>query len=485
MPTVRDGRRAAVLLLGLGFALLAYTPAADAHPVPRRNHDRTLIVRLTADRVIVEYRLEVDDWTVVFVDLPAVGDQVDLTRLTKPREFYEAFTRCYGPILADNLNATLDGQPLTFTCTKHGHQVLDHLQCDFVFEARWDPRPGERHRFTFRDGNYEFEPGLIQVALTGSSTTRLVAKSEADGALKAKALTEWRPGDEEKLRQASAIFEVGPEEAAESEPAITPPQRSGGSHSSLLRLLDSDLGFWLLLGLAAVFGAAHALTPGHGKTLVAAYLVGERGTVWHAVFLGLVTTLTHTGTVIALAALLLVVRLEPATMEFALKLIGGLLIAGLGLWLLMRRLSGGADHFHLGGHNHHHHHHDHHAANHYHDEHGHIVPVARNTEDVGWWRLVVLGITGGIVPCWDAIILLGLAISTARLGLALPLLLAFSAGLASVLVAVGILVVYARGFADSRWGEGRLVRALPVISAVLVTGIGLWLCCDSVLSKGS
>jgi ABC-type nickel/cobalt efflux system permease component RcnA len=220
--------------------------------------------------------------------------------------------------------------------------------------------------------------------------------------------------------------------------------------------------------LAAAFGAAHALTPGHGKTLVAAYLVGERGTPWHAVLLGVVTTLTHTAAVLVVAAVLplLFGDAPPAAVQAAFGLVGGLLIAGLGLWLLMARLTGRADHVHLGGgHHHHHHHHD-------------PAPAQRA---VGWWGLVVLGMSGGIVPCWDAIAMLGLAISAQRLWLGLPLLLAFSAGLAGVLIVIGLGVVYARNLAGrqlDRWQP--LVRALPIASALVVTVLGLWLCYDSV-----
>src|SRR5262249_54144251 len=148
----------------------------------------------------------------------------------------------------------------------------------------------------------------------------------------------------------------------------------------------------------------------------------------------------------------------------------GLLVACLGLWLLLRRLSGQADHVHLGGHGHHHHHghghshdHDHahgHAA-HYHDEHGHAHPVP--AAPVGWWGLVVLGMSGGIVPCWDAIAILLWTVGRNAFWLALPLVLAFSAGLASVLVAIGVVVVHARKLAGARWGESRLFRALPVL----------------------
>src|SRR5206468_381961 len=104
----------------------------------------------------------------------------------------------------------------------------------------------------------------------------------------------------------------------------------------------------------------------------------------------------------------------------------------------LQRLSGRADHIHIGGGHHHHHGHHHH-------------PPAEPPpgERVGWWGLVVLGMSGGIVPCWDAVAMLLLAVGMNLVWLALPLLLAFSAGLAAVLVLIGILVVQVRRFADT------------------------------------
>ena len=87
--------------------------------------------------------------------------------------------------------------------------------------------------------------------------------------------------------------------------------------------------------------------------------------------------------------------------------------------------------------------------------------------------------SGGIVPCWDAIALLAMAIGTRRIWLGLPLLLAFSAGLAGVLVLIGVLVVKIKGFGTSRVGAGRIVRALPILSAIAVTLLGIWLCVDA------
>jgi ABC-type nickel/cobalt efflux system permease component RcnA len=147
-----------------------------------------------------------------------------------------------------------------------------------------------------------------------------------------------------------------------------------------------------------------------------------------------------------------------------LGLVGGLLIAGLGLWLLMQRLTGRADHVHMPG------------------GHSHGEEEAQPGRP-GWGGLILLGISGGIIPCWDAIAMLALAISAQRLWLGLPLLLAFSAGLAAVLVALGIAVVRARELAGDRFeGERfqRVIRLLPIASAVLITGLGLWLCYESV-----
>ncbi len=467
------------LLLGTAYSVLG-TPALHAHPVPKRAHDRVITVRLTPAAVVVDYRLEVDDWTVVFVDLPAVSDQVDLTKLEKPRDFYDAFTRCYGPILADNLIAKLDGKALTFTCVKHGHQLTDSLRCDFVFEAKWQPAPGEPHTFAFQEGNYELEAGLIRLSLANEEAVTVAERSEPSEELKNRAAIDLRPGDDARLRKASATFTVSrPPAAAEAPPPSppseppAPPSGDEPARSSLLALLlDSQQGFAVLLALAALFGALHALTPGHGKTLVAAYLVGERGTIWHALLLGLVTTLTHTGAVLVLAAVVpwFFPEAVPAQVQSVLGMVGGLLIAGTGFWLLMRRLGGQSDHFHLGSHGHHHH--------------DHTPPTGRGS--VGWMSLVLMGISGGIVPCWDAIIMFFFAVSAHRVWLGLPLLLAFSAGLAGVLILIGILVVTAKGYAQARLGNDarlrRVFRALPIASAVAVIVLGLWLCRDSLPS---
>jgi ABC-type nickel/cobalt efflux system permease component RcnA len=306
-------------------------------------------------------------------------------------------------------------------------------------------------------------------------------KAQPDEMLQAKSPLDRKPGDEDRLRTVTATFSLTDSQPATEKSAAPEPEAPAKSSDSfaLAELLSNPKrGFWLLMVLATCFGAVHALTPGHGKTLVAAYLVGERGTVWHALLLGLITTWTHTGAVIVLAAVLLFFPFLAERANFTLKLAAGLLVAGMGLWLLLRRLSGQADHFHFG--HGHHHHNGHGAADHYHDEQGHAHALPASSGPLGWWRLIVLGVSGGIVPCADAISMLFLAALAGVLWLALPLLLAFSAGLAAVLILIGILVVKAKGFAGSRWGENRFFRMLPVVSAATVTCLGLWLCYQSV-----
>jgi ABC-type nickel/cobalt efflux system permease component RcnA len=491
-------------------AVVILARAAFAHPVPSDNHDRAIVVLLSADAVDVDYRLEMDE-TRAALDLP----KAETAGVSSRREFHEAVVRFHRGVLAENLDATLDGKPLTFTCTGSGFQVTDHLRCDFHFRAAWQPAAGQRHTFTFREGNYhEDDFSVLRLALGSSGRVELLRSVAPDEKLMARPASDRKPGDGERLRTASATFTLVDEVArAVSKPALPPdpePAWEGPGSKSVARartppaqavafakpsveesepadaappdsllhlILDTRQGFAILLVLAAGFGAAHALTPGHGKTLAAAYLVGERGTIRHAFVLGLVTTLTHTAAVLVLAALLPVFfhGTAPAMLQTALELVGGLLIAGLGLWLLMVRLAGQADHVHVGG-GHHHSHGGH--------SHAHAAPLA----EPGWRGLILLGVSGGLVPCWDALAMLALAISTQKLWLALPLLLAFSAGLASVLVAVGVAVVQAKKWAGNRWGTRdrfrSLERALPLMSAVLVTVMGIWLCYESVHPAG-
>ena len=454
--------------MALSLHLVALTLLA--HPVPIQNYDRSITVRLTPAAVTVAYILEVDSQTAV-KDVPSLVGKEEMANIFKADQVHEAFARASAPILAKQLDARLDSQRLSFKLKQRKHLVLDHLRCEYVFEAEWKPSLEKEQIFTFEETNFFEEPGSVRLSLEADLSLDVIASVYPDEELKKRPLIELRPGDEKRLRTASVRFKTTGEASAPApQPKLEKTPDGDETKESSWQLHDllfaSDLGLWALLGLSAFLGAAHALTPGHGKTLVAAYLVGQRGTPWHAVLLGLVTAVTHTGAVVLVAALLplLFPNVKPSDMQQALGFIAGLLIAALGFWLLHRRLSGKADHFHIGGGHHHHHE----------PEPGAPLSIK---------GLIVLGISGGIVPCGEAVFLLAMAIRWERLDLAFPLLLAFSAGLAAVLVSVGLGVVYAQRFTAAHMKSKRLERAarlLPLVSAVLITAMGLWLCYDSV-----
>lgn len=493
---MRPLRRDRWLPVALAGALLLL-PAAPlpAHPVPRDNHDRTVVVYLGPDAVLIDYRLEVDEFRALR-DLEEA--EVDLTALRSRQAVHAAYLRMMAPTLRAGLGVWLDGREVDLTLLSQRQQLLDHVRCDYRFRADWRLTPGQVHRLRFYEGSFAADAGsAIRLSVLTSpqlTTDELrVPAADATGEAARRTVTATvrsvpsietgvlrpglppesdppRPGARGRQRLLAGVSKPVPTGPVGSARDLPPEDASPGDHGLLDLLLDTRQGLGVLLLLAAAFGAVHALTPGHGKTMVAAYLVGQRGTVGHALLLGVVTTVTHTAAVLLVAAVLplLFPDAVPATVQAALGLVGGLLIAGLGLWLLLQRLAGRADHLHLPG--------------------GHSHSAAGATVPPTWWGLVVLGISGGIVPCWDAIAMLGLAISTQRLWLGLPLLLAFSAGLAAVLILIGISVVRAREIAGARLADsaaaGRMVRTLPILSAVVLTVLGVWLCFSSARLAG-
>ena len=231
-------------------------------------------------------------------------------------------------------------------------------------------------------------------------------------------------------------------------------------------------GFVLLaLLLAFVFGGAHALSPGHGKTVVGAYLVGARGTAKHAAFLGLTVTITHTSSVIALGLVTLFASqyIVPEKLFPILSLVSGALVVGIGLRLLAQRLRTA-----LGGqaeHQHEHSHEDSHTHSHDGTTHSHLPP-----EQITWRNLLALGISGGLLPCPSALVLMLSAIALHRVAFGLVLLVAFSLGLASVLTVIGLAFVYAgkmlkANVAETGWLRS-LTRILPVLSAAVISVLG-------------
>jgi nickel/cobalt exporter len=254
------------------------------------------------------------------------------------------------------------------------------------------------------------------------------------------------------------------------------PVVNGDFLSRMLHQRELSLGMILIaIMVAFALGAAHALTPGHGKTIVAAYLVGSRGTLKHALFLGAMVTFTHTISVflLGLATLFLFQYVMPEKIVQVLGAISGLSIVAIGGWMMYKRIRSvrpAAAH----AHHHHEHVHSHGTLVHSHGPGGHVHSHAL-PDEVAWGSLIALGASGGLVPCESALVLLLSAIALGRAGLGLILLVAFGLGLAIVLMGIGVIVLYAKHLLPKSDDAHRhpAFRWIPVASAGVVVFVGL------------
>jgi nickel/cobalt transporter (NicO) family protein len=226
--------------------------------------------------------------------------------------------------------------------------------------------------------------------------------------------------------------------------------------SGFAALVGRDrLGFWVIvasLGAALFWGMAHALSPGHGKTIVTAYLVGQRGTPRHAALLGLVVTATHTVGVFALGAVTLVLSrfIVPEELYPWLNFVSGVLVVLIGASVLRSRWRHRRAH--ARGHDHHHH------------DHG---------DGLSRRSLVAVGVSGGLLPCPSALVVLLAAITLHRVAFGMLLVVAFSAGLALTITGIGLAAVLARGAFRRVSFDGRVVSLLPTASAIVILAAGL------------
>jgi ABC-type nickel/cobalt efflux system permease component RcnA len=266
------------------------------------------------------------------------------------------------------------------------------------------------------------------------------------------------------------------------QPIVLRANRSDTPKNSFTQLMTNrEMGFGMVLVaaiVAAALGALHALEPGHGKTVVAAYLVGSRGSASHALLLGLIVTAAHTAGVYLLGGVTLYASryVVPERLYPWLSLFSGLTVAGLGLCLFLKRCTR-TNYLHSHSHGHHHGHVHEHSDTHHYQE--------RKSAGVSLRGLVALGITGGIVPCPAALVVLLSAVALRRVGFGLFLIVAFSTGLAAVLIALGILMVYARRFMSRFHSEGALItRWLPLTSAAVITLFGLAMAVQSLATAG-
>lgn len=444
------------LLAGLVF----FPPAAAAHPLDE--FYQVTYMTMAANRIT----LQIEQYTGVLV-APQILKLIDTNRddLISPAES-EAYVKRF----LKDVVFEIDGQPATLTPTDFDFSTPLDLRAGvgvirFSLYADLPPDHHGSHQCYYKNNFLPRFSVYLVNAISDATRWVTITKQEHDVFQSSVRLSYT-------IKPGSPPGTINP---AAAPPKIEVPGGiSPGQEQLTSYLYDANLSPLLLaaaLGVALLLGGLHALTPGHGKTLVAAYLIGSRGTTGHAVTLGTIVTLTHTASVIVIGLLALLASqfILPTILAPALEIISGLLVIVMGLrllWSRWRSLNGESQH-----------HHQDHAHDHSHP-HEHPLP-----EQVTLSDLLTLGISGGLVPCPEALGIMVVAIGLNRISLGLGLIVAFSFGLAAVLIVIGVLLVRSKALLDRLGGlGGRSQKWLPLASAVIVTMLGMGIVVKGILA---
>jgi nickel/cobalt transporter (NicO) family protein len=427
------------------IAVLCAPGSAAAHPLGNFTVNRYAGIELSGNRVYLHYAVDL-------AEIPTIQEG--------PR------FRLAGSAgrLARKLELVVDGRrrPLraldTRLAIRPGAGGLETLRFDAIYDAG-PSGPNLR----FRDANFGPRLGWKEVVVHSERGARIVS-STAPRTSRSNALRSY-PTDllQDPPQVTSAEVTLRPGSLPGDPPALgsaSPAERARSGFESLIAQEDVGPGLILLSVVLALFwGAAHALTPGHGKAIVAAYLVGSRGKARHALALGGIVTVTHTIGVFALGLVTLALSefVVPEELYPWLNLAAALLVVGVGVTVLRQRIRGWVDE--RDGH--------HHGHGHHHHGHGHSHDHSPRR------GLLAVGISGGLLPCPTALVVLLAAISLQRVGFGLLLIVAFSLGLASVISGIGLLAVSARRVFSRLTLDGPVVRALPALSAGAIVALGL------------
>ena len=499
--------------------LLCLPGLAHAHPMGNFSINHYAKITVESKDVEVLYLLD-------FAEIPTFQNlrEANLTPVNGGPAI-AAYLSTQAGVIGSRIDLALDGKKTALECVARDVEFAEgagglptmklKLRYRAVLPRFQDPSP---HALTYADHNYEGHAGWKEV---------IVAKTNGASILETSTPAEDRSheltvyptdllstppqvlsatatfqvtvpvlkAESEKARPSSSAHPVrkAPRVSAAPAPAPQAVEPRPGAPLSASRAVNTNTPrsrftqlittnsrwtFWTLLWaclITAGLGALHALEPGHGKTLVAAYLVGSRGTSFHAVVLGVIVTMAHTAGVYALGALTLYGSryIVPERLYPWLNAISGIIIGCLGVLTLLQHLSGeNASHLHSAG-----------------ERHAHwfalkpgpaALPADTGSEQakgapVPFRRLLALGITGGMVPCPAALVVLLGAISLHRIGLGLVLITCFSAGLALVLVSVGLLMVRAGQTVSKFSSAQRLQRYLPMLSGSFMMIVGICL----------
>jgi len=457
-------RRAVAIAVALAALVLA--PAAGAHPLGNFSVNHLAQVRVSSDRVDVRYILDQ-------AEIPTFQERglSDAAVLARKRD--EVATR---------LALSVDGR--TVALAPAGRATLTHpagqgglttTRVEIPLTARVkDPRA-----VVVRDATFGGRVGWKAiVVLPGAGTavrSSVPAGDPTDGLRRYPQDLLKSPSD---VRTAKLTARPGDGTVSAPDGELLAASREHSADTGLTGVFsDAAAGkgvLLLLLVTAFGWGAVHALSPGHGKTMVAAYLVGTRGTARHALLLGATVTITHTIGVFALGfvALALSQYVLPEDLYPWLNLVSGALVVVVGVSVLRGRLRRSKRH-------HHHHHELGHGHAHGHGGSGHGHSHAP-PERLSMRGLLALGASAGLIPCPSALVVLLGAVAQGQIALGMILIVAFSLGLAATLVGLGLAVVLAARSLSKLRPPGRLVNALPTASALVIVGVGCVLTANAV-----
>lgn len=472
----------------IALVLLSAAPA-DAHPLGNFTVNRYARVEVSGPTVRIYYVLDQ-------AEIPAFQER----RAVAAGE--EDFLRRRVADIAEELELRVGGERLALTTVAHrldqpdGEGGLPTLRVAAIYEASLPAGTGPR-QLTFTDGNEPERLGWREVVAVARGGARLEAtdvptRDVSDELRDYPRALAQAPLD---LRSASITFVAGTADApaAPLPAAATDLDLPGGTFAALITRQGISVGVLAaMVAVAVAVGAGHALLPGHGKTVMAAYLVGTRGRPIDAVLLGVIVSFMHTASVLVLGLVLFRVSRDAELDRWypALTAVSGLLAAALGLWLLGGRLrryrlvrahrAALAEHDHHDhdhdhphhGHEHEHEHHHDHEHGHHHGPGGHTHELPPDVAPLSRRGLVLLATSGGIVPSPTAVVVVVSAFSLGRVPLGLTLIAAFSIGLAATLTAVGLTLVFGRRVLERHW-PGRSLDLLPVLGAAALVFFGL------------
>lgn len=495
----------------LTLIILSCAVLITAHPLG--NFSVNQYSRLEVEKSKIKMRQVLDMAEIPTFQLKSEIDADQDGNYSQPE--LNAFAEKITPEYLSNLRLLVNGQEIAFNEAKKNINIREGEGSLPILRVEWDldadlPRLDAVNRVSFVNKNYADRIGWNEIVLNRASGINIF-NSTAYGS---GVTDEIKAYPQETLsaplaeRQAEFSFTTGtlPENAKllqNRDGHATVPVRKDrfAELISVPEITPSIVFFGLLLAFG--LGALHALSPGHGKAVVGAYLVGSRGTPKHAAFLGLTVTVTHTLGVFALGLITLFASnyFFPEKLMPFLSFVSGLLVFFIGVSLFKDRLFTvlgwkAASHHHGHGHSYEHghaHSHDghsrereHHAHDHDHlhdgltHTHGGSTHTHLPPDSVTWKSLLALGISGGLLPCPSALVLMLSAISFGRVGYGLILTFVFSFGLAATLTAVGLIFLYVgKAFSKSSLSENRLIKTLPVFSAFVIACVGAVICYNS------